>query len=87
MQLRHLDILGMRASRNWFSSLAIFDLEDVHLCKGKSTSDTLGDAFDLNLLTFLCRALVRDVNVYARTGLLTQIIGSDRKPSSPLSTR
>lgn len=81
---RYAHKLGVRARRDRLASLISLDFEDVDLCEGEAASYLLGDALDFNLLAFLGRALVGDVDVYARTGLFTQVVRRNRETASPL---
>jgi len=72
------------AGRDWLSSLTPFDLEDVDLCEGETTPYLLCDAFDLDFFSLFDRALVRDMNVYTRPSLLTQIVRRNRQTTGPL---
>ncbi|KAH0194769.1 hypothetical protein KCV03_g418, partial [Aureobasidium melanogenum] len=78
------DELGMGASHDSDTALTVLDFEDVDLGKGQRTTNLVGNTLDLNLITFLCGALIGDMNINAHTSLLPQIVRSDGHAAHPV---
>ena len=75
----------MRACRYRSSSFIVFDSVDVDLGESQAATNFFCDAFDLNLVPLLRRALIRDVDVDAGTGLLAQVMRCYGQAAGPFA--
>lgn len=81
------DELGVRGRHDDLAPLAVLELVNVDLCEGKAATDLLCDALNLDLLAHLRPSLVRNVDVDAHAGLLTQVPSRDRHATCPVHDR